>query len=172
MDTRQERIDAFNHEGSPPTDQPLEIVCEDHVRHSVSTPMERWHLAKSQNSPTRRSRGDRLAGTKTKSALNLEVLSRGFASVRDFFKFDDLPLIEIAEAGSLDRRDVDEHIFAAARRLNEPISLCRIEPLYGAFRHYLLQIALRRATIVARSKEKGRSKALSFHRKGPQAGKR
>jgi hypothetical protein len=31
MATRQERIDAFNHEGSPPTDQPLEIVCEDHV---------------------------------------------------------------------------------------------------------------------------------------------
>ena len=56
-----------------------------------------------------------------KSALNLEVLSRSFAPVRDFFKFDDLPLIETAEAGSFDCRDVDEHIFAAALRLNEPI---------------------------------------------------
>jgi hypothetical protein len=31
MATRQDRIDAFDHEGSPPTDQPLEILCEDHV---------------------------------------------------------------------------------------------------------------------------------------------
>ena len=29
--TRQERIDDFIHEGSPPTDQPLQILCEDHV---------------------------------------------------------------------------------------------------------------------------------------------
>ena len=28
---RQERIDAFIHEGSPPAGQPLEILCEDHV---------------------------------------------------------------------------------------------------------------------------------------------
>jgi hypothetical protein len=66
-------------------------------------------------------RGDRLAGTKTKSALNLEVLSRSFAPVRDFLVFHDLPLIENAEAGSFDRRDVDKHISAAATlRLNEP----------------------------------------------------
>ncbi len=31
MAARQERIDAFIHEGSPPADQPLEILCEDHV---------------------------------------------------------------------------------------------------------------------------------------------
>jgi hypothetical protein len=29
MAARQERIDAFIHEGSPPTDQPLEILCEE-----------------------------------------------------------------------------------------------------------------------------------------------
>ena len=28
---RQERIDEFIHEGSPPNDQPLQILCEDHV---------------------------------------------------------------------------------------------------------------------------------------------
>ena len=127
MAARQERIDAFIHEGSPPADQPLEILCEDHVGTYVIP-------------PTYRSRGDRLAGTKTKSALNLEVLSRSFAPVRDFLVFDDLPLIETAEAGSFDRRDVDKHISAAATlRLNEPIALGRIEPLHGAFRHYLLQ---------------------------------
>jgi hypothetical protein len=86
------------------------------------------------------SKGDRLAGTKRKSALNLEVLSRSFAPIRDFLVFDDLPFIETAEAGSFHRGDVDEHIFAAATlRLNKPIALGRIEPLHGAFSHYLLQ---------------------------------
>jgi hypothetical protein len=31
MATRQHRIDAFTHEGAPPADQPLEVLCEDHV---------------------------------------------------------------------------------------------------------------------------------------------
>src|SRR5271167_3367535 len=59
-----------------------------YVRHSVFMPMDRGHLAKRENTPTYRSRGDRLAGTKTKSALNLEVLSRSFAPVRDLLVFD------------------------------------------------------------------------------------
>jgi hypothetical protein len=44
-------------------------------------------LAKRENTPTYRSRGDRLAGTETKSALNLEVLSRtvGKFSISDVF---------------------------------------------------------------------------------------
>jgi hypothetical protein len=157
MAGRQERIDAFIHEGSPPADQPLEILCEDHVGTYVIPFLCQWTegTAKRENTPTYRSRGDRLAGTKTKSALNLEVLSRSFAPVRDFLVFDDLPLIETAEAGSFDRRDVDKHISAAATlRLNEPIALGRIEPLHGAFRHYLLQATLRRAAIIARPKKK------------------
>jgi len=31
MATRQQRIDAFIHAGDPPADQPLELLCEDHV---------------------------------------------------------------------------------------------------------------------------------------------
>jgi hypothetical protein len=31
MASRQERIDAYRHDGIPPTDQPLELLCEDHV---------------------------------------------------------------------------------------------------------------------------------------------
>ena len=31
MATRQERIDAYTHDGTPPADQPLELLCEDHV---------------------------------------------------------------------------------------------------------------------------------------------
>jgi len=28
MVTRQQRIDGFDHEGTPPPDQPLQILCE------------------------------------------------------------------------------------------------------------------------------------------------
>jgi hypothetical protein len=31
MATRQQRLDAFVHEGDPPPDQPLELLCEDHI---------------------------------------------------------------------------------------------------------------------------------------------
>jgi hypothetical protein len=31
MATRQQRLNAFVHEGDPPLDQPLELLCEDHV---------------------------------------------------------------------------------------------------------------------------------------------
>src|SRR6516162_356565 len=46
---------------------------------------------------------------------------------------DGLSLVERTQAGPLNSRDVDKHIFAtaAAGRLNKPISHCRIEPLHG-----------------------------------------
>ena len=31
MATRQQRLDAFVHEGEPPADGPVELLCEDHV---------------------------------------------------------------------------------------------------------------------------------------------
>jgi hypothetical protein len=42
MATRQERIDAFVHDGTPPTDRPLEILCEDHVGTYVIPFLCRW----------------------------------------------------------------------------------------------------------------------------------
>jgi hypothetical protein len=47
------------------------------------------------------------------SALNFKILCRRFALVRDLFVFDNLPLIQAAEASFLDRRNVDENIFSA-----------------------------------------------------------
>ena len=43
LTTRQERIDDFIHEGSPPNDQPLQILCEELVgprrlRTALATP--------------------------------------------------------------------------------------------------------------------------------------
>jgi hypothetical protein len=43
MATRQERIDAFSHDGTPPIDQPLELLCEDHVGTYVIPFLCQWH---------------------------------------------------------------------------------------------------------------------------------
>jgi len=53
-----------------------------------------------------------------------------FSFARDFFVFDNLPLSETAEAGSLDSRDMDKHILAAALRLNKSVPFLGIEPLH------------------------------------------
>jgi hypothetical protein len=42
MVTRQERIDAFTHQGVPPANRPLEVLCEDHVGTYVIPFLCRW----------------------------------------------------------------------------------------------------------------------------------
>jgi hypothetical protein len=42
MATRQQRLDAFAHDGDPPVDQPLELLCEDHVGTYVVPFLCRW----------------------------------------------------------------------------------------------------------------------------------
>src|SRR5579863_1136396 len=82
-----------------------------------------------------RSHSDRLAGAQPVSALNLEVLCRRLALVGDFLVFDDLAFVKAAEPSPLDRRNMDENIFAASLRLNESVALLRIEPLHRTFSH-------------------------------------
>jgi hypothetical protein len=52
--TRQERIDDFDHEGSPPADQPLQILCEDHVGTYVVPFLCQWRNGVWQNLATNR----------------------------------------------------------------------------------------------------------------------
>jgi hypothetical protein len=54
MASRQERIDAFIHEGSPPADQPLEILCEDHAGTYVIPFLCQWTEGTWQDAKTRR----------------------------------------------------------------------------------------------------------------------
>jgi hypothetical protein len=42
MATRQQRIDAFSHHGTPPMDRPHELLCEDHVGTYVLPFLCRW----------------------------------------------------------------------------------------------------------------------------------
>src|SRR5215472_13304691 len=68
--------------------------------------------------------------------LNLEIHRRGFPSVLFDLILEVLPFIERAQSSALDRRDVDEYVFAACLRLNKSVTLRRIEPLHGAARHF------------------------------------
>jgi hypothetical protein len=42
MATRQQRLNAFAHDGDPPMDQPLELLCENHVGTYVVPFLCRW----------------------------------------------------------------------------------------------------------------------------------
>jgi hypothetical protein len=52
--TWQERIDDFIHKGSPPIDQPLQILCEDHVGTYVIPFPCRWREGIWENAKTSR----------------------------------------------------------------------------------------------------------------------
>jgi hypothetical protein len=42
MVSRQHRIASFSHDGIPPTDQPLELLCEGHVGTYVIPFLRQW----------------------------------------------------------------------------------------------------------------------------------
>lgn len=69
-------------------------------------------------------------------SLDLEIAGGFLASIRDYFVFDMLTLIEGAEAGAFDCRDMNEHVLAATSRLNKTIAFGRIEPLNSTTRHH------------------------------------
>ena len=54
LTTRQERIDDFIHEGSPPNNQPLQILCEDHFGTYVIPFPCRWRDGLWENAKTSR----------------------------------------------------------------------------------------------------------------------
>jgi hypothetical protein len=88
--------------------------------------------------------GKMLPGQFWVRSLDLEVDRRLFPSIALDLVLDGLSLVERVEAGPLYSRDMNEHILAAAARwLNEPIPLGRIEPLHSACSHALLLVALR-----------------------------
>src|SRR5271165_2389417 len=68
---------------------------------------------------------------------DLEVLGGRLAAIGDEFVLDHLSLVEGAQAGALDRGDVDEHVLVSRRRPDEAVALSRIEPFDGALLHRL-----------------------------------
>ena len=55
--------------------------------------------------------------------------------IADGFKGQLLPFVEVAEAGALNRGDVDEHVIRTVFRLNEAEALGGVEPLDGTNGH-------------------------------------
>jgi hypothetical protein len=51
-----------------------------------------------------------------------------------------LTIIQGTQTGALDRTDVNENVGTAAVWLNEPESLCGVEPLHSTVRHLFLQL--------------------------------
>src|SRR5262245_42210378 len=68
--------------------------------------------------------------------LTLRSTADVFPAVLLDLILDLLPFIERAQSSALDRRDVDEHVFAASLRLDKSVALGWIEPLHGAARHF------------------------------------
>src|SRR5262245_59343051 len=68
-------------------------------------------------------------------SLDLEIHGRCFSAVLFDLILDVLPFIERAQPSALNSGDMNEHVPAAALRLNESIALRRIEPLHRAARH-------------------------------------
>jgi hypothetical protein len=58
---------------------------------------------------------------------DLEILRGRLAAIGHELVLDHLPLIEAAEAGPFDRRDVNENVFIPDGRLDEPIALRRLK---------------------------------------------
>jgi hypothetical protein len=54
MVTRQERISDFIHEGTPPIDRPLQILCEDHNGTYLIPFLCRWRDGEWQDAKTNR----------------------------------------------------------------------------------------------------------------------
>src|SRR5580692_4734256 len=67
----------------------------------------------------------------------LKLAGRHLAASLVFFELeaDLLALVERAEAGALDGRDVDEDVRAAVVGLDEAVALGGVEPLHCANRH-------------------------------------
>jgi len=80
---------------------------------------------------------NRDARLKRKRSGDLQVLCRRLAAIFHEVVFNNLIFIEGAEASALDRGDMDEHVPVAAIRLDESITLGRIEPFDGTLGHRL-----------------------------------
>ena len=68
-------------------------------------------------------------------STDAEVLRALFAAVRDDFVAYLGALVQVREARFLYRGDMDEHVLAAALRLNEAIALLPVEPLHSTCSH-------------------------------------
>src|SRR6201988_771170 len=80
---------------------------------------------------------DRAAARRDEPSTDFEIFRGRLAAISDELILDDLPLVESAEAGAFDGRNVHEHVLVPGRGPDEPVALSWIEPLDGALLHRL-----------------------------------
>src|ERR1700732_4845396 len=81
------------------------------------------------------SRANRRRSPRSKLAL-LQIHGRGLSPIAALeVEAHLLPLVQIADTGALDRRDMNKHILRTVLGLNEAVTLCRVEPLHGSNSH-------------------------------------
>src|SRR5712691_11053181 len=94
------------------------------------------------NATNRRIHPRQFASLEPERLADFEVFRRFLPAVAHDFILNGLPLVEGAQSRALDRGNVHEYVLAAALRLNEAITLGRVEPLHGTGSHRRL-LALR-----------------------------
>ena len=75
MVTRQQRMDAFIHEGEPPAERLLELLCEDHVGTYVVPFLCRWSSGDWKNVET----GERIEARAAAMRVEVDAAYRHFA---------------------------------------------------------------------------------------------
>jgi hypothetical protein len=77
----------------------------------------------------------RAASGPRRTLFYLEMFCRFLAAIGDNLVLNVLAFVERAQPGPLDRGDVNEHILAAALRLDKAVTFGRVEPLHSACSH-------------------------------------
>src|SRR5215472_11220916 len=103
-------------------------------------------------------------------STRFEIVRRLLAAVADHFIFDRLTLVEGAQAGPLDRGDMDEHVSAAVPGLNEPITLRRVEPFHCASSHHGLRVCTNLIAAARPSCDRSSEVSIAFGVKAHQVG--
>src|ERR1700747_703722 len=103
-------------------------------------------------------------------SARFEIVRGLLAAVADHFVFDRLALVERTQAGPLDRGDMDEHVSAAVLRLNEPITLRRVEPFHCASSHHGLRVCTNLIAAARPSCARSSEVSIAFELKAHQVG--
>src|ERR1700745_1556378 len=80
--------------------------------------------------------------------FDLEIYSRLLTTVALNLVLNGLSFVERRQSGTFDGTDMYEYIFAAALRLNEPVTLRWIEPFHSAGSHAGLLVESNRNRVV------------------------
>src|SRR5207253_10579876 len=85
----------------------------------------------------------------------LQIHGRGLSSITALeVEAYLLALVQIADTGAFDRRDMNKHILRTVLGLNEAVTLCGVEPLHGSNSH---RSSFKNKIATARRRAEGRT---------------